>query len=102
MGDVVLQQGGVHKLSPGVREPQHTRVRGYPIWPWRDRFTPLLEFVLAREGDIPEEAAPTTGDPWFGNERTCLKVLGIVLEMVDDIVDDFLGEDALHGGDVAR
>jgi len=63
MGDVALKQGGVHQLLQRVGEPQYARVRSYPIRPRRDRFAPTLEPVLAREGDVPEEAASAAGDP---------------------------------------
>ena len=102
MAEVFLEQGWVHQLPPGVREPQYTRVRGNTFWPGGDRITPTLEPVLSREGDVPEEAAPAPRDPGTGDERACSEVFRSVLEMVDDIVDDFLRENACHGGDSSR
>ena len=100
MVEVVLKQNGVHKLLQGVRKSQHAGVRSDSVRSWGDRLAPTLEPVLSGEGDVSEEAPSASGDPRFGNERACLKVprRRIAVEMVYDVVDDFLREDALHGG----
>ena len=99
MVEVVLKQIGVHKLLPGVRKPQYAGVRSDSVGSWGDRLAPTLEPVLSGEGNVSEEAPSASGDPRLGNERACLKVLrrGVVVEVVYDVVDDFLREDAFHG-----